>query len=284
MEENNEEYELYIHKDTLDCAYSNLCIPCFYKIFPFYKNKNIKNQRPEMCPRSKNKQLNKGLYDSNLTILTVGDGDFSFSKSLCEGLLLLSSSPSSSSNNDNNNNNRINMVASSYESYETVTSVYPNAQENITSLISNGITVLHNVDSTLLENVPVLQQYRNSFDIIVWNFPCKRAEGGADAQVNDIEDNKNLLRGFFLSSQQFLKINSNSNSNSLLDSSRLSEIHITHKTIEPFCWWNITNLAKEYNYYCDGAMIFDRYLYPGYVNRKALDKKSFPFNDARVSN
>ena len=29
---------------------------------------------------------------------------------------------------------------------------------------------------------------------------------------------------------------------------------------------------------------FPRTLYPGYVNRKVLDKKSFPLHDARVRN
>jgi hypothetical protein len=31
-----------------------------------------------------------------------------------------------------------------------------------------------------------------------------------------------------------------------------------------------------------GSIVFDRYLYPGYVNRKVLDKKSFPLHDARI--
>lgn len=60
------------------------------------------------------------------------------------------------------------------------------------------------------------------------------------------------------------------------------EVHLTHKTIEPFSWWNISELAGECGYSLLGALLFDRCLYPGYVNRKALDKKSFPCTDAQV--
>jgi 25S rRNA (uracil2634-N3)-methyltransferase len=247
----------FVHQDTIQCAYKNSCVPCFYKLFPLWKSKKIPNQRPEMCPRSRNQEFVRGLYSPNKKVLTVGDGDFSFSISLSNGLRADSDQP-------------INCVASSYESGETVRSVYPTASENIQKLRARGVPVLHDVDSTSLETVPFLSlEHRQSFDIIVWNFPCKRAEFGADAQVDDIEENKELLRGFFRSSSAFLR-------------SDRSEVHVTHKTFEPFCWWNILEIAQECGFSCEGTMVFDRYLYPGYVNRKALDKKSFPFNDARV--
>jgi 25S rRNA (uracil2634-N3)-methyltransferase len=255
--------EVYIHEDTFRCAVKEQCIPCFYKIFPLWKSKFFPNQRPEMCPRSRNlgPSSGQGLYSYSSrekVILTVGDGDFSFSLSLSNDLRQEKSHP-------------INLIATSYESGETVRSVYPTAVENIHLLNSRGVPVLHNVDSTKLESVPLLsQEYQHGIDIIVWNFPCKRAEFGADAQVDDIEENRELLKGFFHSAQRFIK-------------SDHSEIHVTHKTLEPFCWWNIVDIARECGLRCEGSIVFDRYLYPGYINRKALDKKSFPFNDARVS-
>lgn len=247
----------FIHHETFDCAARGHCIPCFYKIFPLHKSKSYPNQRPEICPRSKNHQFVPGLYPTNKLILTIGDGDFSFSLSLSQGLRGERDDP-------------INLIATSYESADTILSVYPNAAENLRILRLRGVPVLHNVDATNLESVSYLNDhYQRLFDILVWNFPCKRAVYGADAQVDDIEENKQLLRGFFHSSKSFLKNNE-------------SEIHVTHKTLEPFCWWNIVEIARECGFYCEGMVVFDRYLYPGYINRKALDKKSFPFNDART--
>lgn len=249
----------FIHKETFKCAYQGQCIPCFYKIFPLHKSKLHPNQRPEMCPRSKNKDFVDGLYSANKLTLTVGDGDFSFSLSLSNGL------------RKGRRDNLINLIATSYESGETVCSVYPNAAQNIRLLKSKGVPVIHDVDAANLEQSELLtKDFRGRLDVIVWNFPCKRAEYGADAQVDDIEENKELLRGFFRCSKVFLK-------------SEESEIHLTHKTLEPFCWWNIIEIGRECGFHCEGTVVFDRYLYPGYINRKALDRKSFPFNDARVT-
>ena len=39
-----------------------------------------------------------------------------------------------------------------------------------------------------------------------------------------IKENKKLIKDFFNNIKQFLKIN-------------FGEVHITHKTIEPFSWW-----------------------------------------------
>jgi hypothetical protein len=60
------------------------------------------------------------------------------------------------------------------------------------------------------------------------------------------------------------------------------QLHVTHKTIEPFSWWEITQLAEECGLFLYCSIVFDRCLYPGYVNRKVLDKKSFPLHDART--
>jgi hypothetical protein len=62
----------------------------------------------------------------------------------------------------------------------------------------------------------------------------------------------------------------------------MSRIHITHKTIEPFCWWGLESIAQEAGYRHVCSVLFDICCYPGYSNRKALDKKSFPSNDAKV--
>jgi hypothetical protein len=47
--------------------------------------------------------------------------------------------------------------------------------------------------------------------------------------------------------------------------------------------WNIIEIAQSNGWHHQGSVVFDKYLYPGYTNRKALHQKSFPSNDALVT-
>ena len=267
---------LYVHKTTLDCAVNSLCIPCLYKIFPDGSAFGMTlppNQRPEMCRHSSLDSIisMEGLYETSRAqilprrVLTIGDGDFSFSLALAQSIHF------------------DRLVATSYESNESVLSVYKNAEQNIRKLREIGGEVMHDVDGKNIQESLCGVEYENSFDFIIWNFPCIRIMGGADAQAADIEENKDLVKCFFSSAKRFLR-QPPSSSMCTADTqlSFCGEIHITHKTFEPFCWWNIVNLAAESDFCYRGSVIFDRYLYPGYINRKALDNKSFPFFDAQV--
>ena len=57
---------------------------------------------------------------------------------------------------------------------------------------------------------------------------------------------------------------------------------MTHKTIEPFSWWDVPALAAEAGFALARRVVFDRCLYAGYTNRKALDRKGFACNDAET--
>ena len=59
-------------------------------------------------------------------------------------------------------------------------------------------------------------------------------------------------------------------------------IHITHKTKPPFGTWDLVKWGNDISnsLTCVGSVIFDRVNYPGYVNKKALKKDSFPSFDA----
>lgn len=253
---------LYIHADTYNCILQNKCVPCLYKVFPSGRNLPP-NVRPELCPRSKLlKSAVNDIYPNIRNVLTLGDGDFSFSLSLVNSLSL---SPKS------NTFNFSDTWCTSYESEESVHSIYPISQSNIHNINNLGVHVQHNVDATSIQSsIPI-----KPFDIIIWNFPCIARECGADGQVIDIEENKNLIKNFFISAQQYLSNDDNMKIE--------SEIHVSHKTIEPFCWWNIVDIALSCGLYYKGSYIFDKYLFPGYVNKKALDNKSFTCFDAVVS-
>ena len=110
--------DLFAVAETVRCAQQHGCIPCAYKIATFdvaLDNEicqKIPNQRPELCPRSQLKTLASKKSDGELplgykhgmSILTVGDGDFSFSVALARF--------------------GCTVVATSYESEETVRAVY----------------------------------------------------------------------------------------------------------------------------------------------------------------
>lgn len=253
-------HKLFAHKSTFNCATRDLCIPCLYKLFPDGSAFGITlppNQRPEMCKHSSLDDSEcrsiEGLYPSqaqkkggcdteevsNRQVLTIGDGDFSFSLSLAQSLHMDL------------------FVATSYESNESVLSVYKNSLSNIEKLKSFGVIVKHVVDGKNIQGSLAESKYKNAFDYIIWNFPCIRITGGADAQVADIEENKDLVRSFFHSAKVFLRKQSSCSSNS--GTTTGGEIHVTHKTFEPFCWWDILALAAEADLVYNGSVVFDRY-------------------------
>ncbi len=258
--------KLFIHIDTLNCALEG-CVPCLHKIYFIDLPEGLPpNQRPEMCHRVRKKVLSidtsSGLYEPGLhKALILGDGDFSFSNSLVKHF-------------------KKGSYYTSYESNESVTNIYPSALDNIKQLSNiDGATVLHHIDATNIKNTIInnsnssdqttldiqLNQY---FDRIIWNFPCIAKEKGQDGQAEDLKANQDLITSFFISSKEIL--------------SEDGEIHITHKVIEPFNWWDIESLGRYQGFKCIGRVIFDKHLYPSYTNRKVLDKRSFPCHDAET--
>ena len=227
---------LYIHRDTLHCATTE-CIPCFYKIFPSGFCCTLKlppNLRPECCPRSSPEVFScPSFYKPNHNLLTVGDGDFSFSLSIARSL---------EQHSDLNGT----FVATSHESLEQLNETYNSVgvKEILRNLHDCGVFVAHGVDATDFESTAPFLKLAY-FDFIIWNFPCVRAEKGADGQASEIEINKNLLRSFFINAHKYLK-------------NGTGRIHITHKTIEPFSWWGIIELAEECEFRYCYSIVFDR--------------------------
>ena len=242
---------LFVHAETLSCARDGKCIPCLYKIFPFGHGDLPPNQRPELCPRSKilSKEGDSiGLYRRGDKCLTIGDGDFSFSAALSSHLSGL--------------------VASSYESEHVLRSIYPNFEKNLKKLQKSAANILYQVDGTDLTHCTTLDNYEAYFDVVIWNFPCVAVQHGQDGQLNEINENIKLIQSFFKCVKGFLNTD--------------GEVHLTHKICEPFSWWKIKDIAASEGWFYQGSVVFDKYMYPSYTNRKALDKKSFPIHDAEV--
>ena len=191
--------DLYVAKETLECA-QRYCRPCCYKIVIHGKGL-LPNKRPEQCPRFEShpaeSDSNIGLYDASMRILTVGDGDFSFSHALAKGL-----------------GEMADLVATSHESRASVLETYPKAHDILNELNKEGIKqrVLHGIDATSRQDLEPL----GKFDRIIWNFPCIRMPNGADGQNQQMEENKRLIEKFFTICHESLTPN--------------GQVHIVHKT------------------------------------------------------
>lgn len=183
---------------------------------------------------------------SEHTVLTVGDGDFTFSLSLAETdrfqqYIDCSSDKSSSSSTlsgiigchqrGRTGCSRLKLTATSHESYQSICSTYPQAEDTLHRLKYLGATVLHDVDATdlhllhhgsstdlLQHGSPIAAEGSRTFDFIIWNFPCVSLPAGADGQTSELEQNRTLLRRFFSNIRPFLTADR-------------GEVHITHKTI-----------------------------------------------------
>ena len=91
-----------------------------------------------------------------------------------------------------------------------------------------------------------------SFDRIVFNFPCLpvsdgkdgNSEGTGKADASAIEENKELVRAFVRSAVPLLAPG--------------GELHIAHKTKEPFSWWGFPCLVSHALLTYRGALVFDR--------------------------
>lgn len=292
---------LFTPLPTLNCATEKNCIPCSYKIANFdialdsSFTKCVPNTRPELCPRSSISSIHTketisdascyGYYQG-MKIMTIGDGDFSFSLALARVL--------------HNKHNPSQLVATSYESFETLKRVYPRIQETISELKKLGVQVFYRVDATNLETTLPIESTDISgrsgdkdslFHRIIWNFPCTAIANGQDGQNQQMHDNQMLVRKFVKQCVGYLHPLG-------------GEIQFLHKTKPPYDQWGLESVAVadsvenpngtegaeglEFLWTKDepcpfeykGRVVFDKCLLPPYTPRKALDKKSFPCHDA----
>jgi 25S rRNA (uracil2634-N3)-methyltransferase len=205
-------------------------------------------------------------YRAGMSVLTVGDGDFSFSLALAR---ILSKGHESGGKR---------LVSTSYECRATLERVYPNLVETLSELERSGAQVAYQVDATrLTETLPtrILNAGDDSlrFHRIVWNFPCTAIGRGQDGQNNAMEENKDLVRRFV------------DNARHLLHSD--GEIHMLHKTKPPYNQWKLEEVAIEGSkgdpiMKYGGRVVLDRFTFSPYTPRKALDRKSFPCHDACI--
>jgi 25S rRNA (uracil2634-N3)-methyltransferase len=272
---------LYASSATLACALSKNCVPCCYKIgnmdvaLDTEFCRAVPNQRPEACPRLTTTTANNSSssgpvvlgFAATMTVLTIGDGDLTYSVALAVSI-------------------GCTVIATSFESLETLEQTYgrETIERNMTIIRSRGGQVIYGVDALNLEGTLPTEYHSGRYDRIIWNFPCAAGADGRDGQNQEMELNKSLIRTFAASAVNFLTNNN-------------GQIHMAHKTKPPFDQWQIEQavLGSDDNDGDDdgdnddrpppplvylGRIVLDRAIWPPYVPRKALDRKSFPHHDA----
>ena len=265
---------LFAQDVTVHCAEHRQCVPCAYKIGCYDValdrkfTRIVPNQRPEECPRARETStVREGTlgYRAGMSVLTVGDGDFSFSLALAR---ILSKGKKSGGKR---------LMATSYESRTTLEGVYPTLLDTLAELEGCGAQVAYQVDATrLTETLP--GRFLNAgetlrFHRIVWNFPCTAIGHGQDGQNDAMEENKELVRRFASNARHLLHPD--------------GKIHMLHKTKPPYNHWRLKKVALQ-GYTGDSIIIFygrvvlDRFTLCPYTPWKALDRKSFPCHDACI--
>ena len=201
-------------------------------------------------------------FRQGMKVLTIGDGDFSFSLALarimCKG----------------SNEEGSEVVATSYESLETLKKVYPSIQETIDEMLQLNVKIYYEVDATNLNDTLSLKS--GNYHRIVWNFPCTAIANGQDGQNEQMKENQMLVKKFVKQCVHYLHPS--------------GEIQFKHKTKPPYDQWGLERVAVEEDGVWSekdpcpleykGRVVFDKCLLPPYTPRKALNKKSFPYHDA----
>ncbi|KAI9229158.1 MAG: hypothetical protein DHS80DRAFT_14438 [Piptocephalis tieghemiana] len=187
-------------------------------------------------------------YVPDDTVLLVGEGNFSFARSLVENYLHTGHQ----------------VVATAFDEEDVALKKYGESEvgDNVQCLRDCEAKVLFGVDATCLEQCKELRGA--SFTRIIFNFPHVGA--GIKDQARNIKANQQLISSFLSSAQAFLNMN---------QVGRPGEIHITIKTKAPYDAWRIKTLAKRADpaLKCALSFQFDCARWPGYEHRRTLGFK-----------
>ena len=212
-----------------------------------------------------------GTYDH---ILLVGEGDFSFTKSLVE------------------EHGCANVTATSFDSLEDVCSKYPTfaaTQAQLTSL-TPPVPLHHGIDATKLSSYKALKCPRDAqdasdpvsgWDTIAFLFPHV---GGLSTHVHrQVRANQALLVAFFTAClesttprQRLRILEQQANRHNLVQRRPREFLRMGGRILvalfegEPYSLWNIRDLARHAGLKVVESWRFDASLYPGYGHVRTL--------------
>lgn len=175
-------------------------------------------------------------FDPEEHILLVGEGDFSFAKSIVE------------------HHGCCDVTATCFDSRGELLEKYqPQAEEHTSYLENEGQTVLYKVDATKLQTNKTLAK-GPPFERIIFNFPHV---GGKTKDVNrQVRFNQELLVKFFVSAKERLDA--------------IGTIVVTLFEGEPYTLWNIKDLARHSGLEVVRSFKFVSEAYSGYSHARTL--------------
>ncbi|KAK5702146.1 hypothetical protein LTR17_022573 [Elasticomyces elasticus] len=176
-------------------------------------------------------------FHSEDRILLIGEGDFSFAKSLVDHHACYQ------------------VVATCYDSQEALYEKYePQAEQHTKYLEESGQTVLYGINATALDRTKKLVNLGPQWDVIIFNFPHV---GGKSKDVNrQVRFNQELLVSFFKAAIPLLADN--------------GTIVVTLFEGEPYDLWNIRDLARHSALEVQRSFKFAADVYPGYSHARTL--------------
>ncbi|KAF1346638.1 hypothetical protein BDV97DRAFT_299924 [Delphinella strobiligena] len=167
-------------------------------------------------------------------ILLLGDGDLSFARSIVS------------------HHGCADVVATTFDSLESLLEKYPQAKENIAYLEEEGQRIMHGVDATKLTQKELRRGQR--FERVVFNFPHV---GGRSRDVNrQVRYNQEMLVSFFKAATPLLASD--------------GTIIVTLFEGEPYTLWNIRDLARHSGLEVQRSFRFQAAAYPGYSHARTL--------------
>ncbi|KAM3420683.1 hypothetical protein BST61_g3938 [Cercospora zeina] len=184
-------------------------------------------------------------------ILLIGEGDFSFSRSLVA------------------EHGCCDITATCYDSQEELFGKYrPQGESHVQYLEDQGQKVLYNVDATKLDQHKPLSKIvteDGKFDVVLFNFPHV---GGKSTDVNrQVRFNQELLVKFFQTVQGVLAVKKKNDNN---DEDGSGKVVVTLFEGEPYTLWNVRDLARHAGLDVVRSFKFLAEAYPGYEHKRTL--------------
>ena len=229
-------------------------------------------------------------FKSNETLLLIGEGDFSFARSIVEQGYMQPQ----------------NLIATSYDASVTELNLkYPNTfQENYDFLIEEGVKILFHTDATKLirsmkisKHTPWTKIMGNEWRFkylnnIMFNFP--HTGKGIKDQDRNIRDHQELIFGYFDSCKQLFNLvnshikgnksnhtqgynldkSSKMGTNDGITSEGYGKILLSVFAGEPYDSWQIKALAKENGLMLDTSNKFNWENYPQYHHKRTNSEQN----------